>query len=115
MSRIRIRNAKGDDIVTIDMETGEVWHRDESDLEPSARGFWGGVSVMAEVYRKERGHEPRDTIFEGAFDVRVRPGHGGEPHEDEPGGQSGDVNIYLPSSTILEKDGGIESHVSQAK
>jgi len=99
-SKIRIKNTKKHDVAVIHMDTGQVWLRHESDLQPAAHAFWGAVSVAAEIYRNKRGHEPHDVIMHDvAANANIRP--------------YGDVHIHLPSSVVLEADGGVWTNAQE--
>lgn len=118
MSKIRIKNADGENIVVIDMETGKVFHRDGpnllEDINTAALAFWGAVSLAAEGYRQARGHEPRDVVFEGAKDGLFSPGDGGDGGP-QPGGRGGDVIVNLPETIIMKKDGGVSVETDEMR
>jgi hypothetical protein len=113
MTKIRIQSHDKTDLLTIDVETGEVTHREGVDLNEMAIAFWGAVSVAAELFRSarvKRGRsaiDPGEVVFTGSEDgkpapnMTLTPGGGGDGSETQPPGHGGDITITLPKGGIM--------------
>jgi len=91
---------KRDRKIRLDKERDGSKIRIKNTKKPAAHAFWGAVSVAAEIYRNKRGHEPHDVIMHDvAANANIRP--------------YGDVHIHLPSSVVLEADGGVWTNAQE--
>lgn len=101
MSKIRIRNHLGRDVVVVDMNTGKLELLDGESVDDAAKTFWEAVEAIARhVARTSELARPsyRDLVFgarsDGSYDgdVLVNPGLGHGPNA-----RGGDVNIVWPN------------------
>jgi hypothetical protein len=94
MTVLRIRNAQGDDLVSIDMDTGDVTISDGVDIDEAARVWWDAVTTIHMIMSKRLGKTYREMIMKSAG-----VGHGDGvlillPENREAGGENGSLTIY---------------------